>query len=107
MPVVTTMANTSSPLAMSLPTPTVTSPGSVLHSVNSKRGPPQMQCQAVMSQGARFKANRPVTSQAVEQLLDVIDEVMEELQWEESSKEANSMEEVHEIGEEFQELPNN
>ena len=39
------------------------------------------------------------------QLLDMIDEVTEELQCEEGIEESNSMEEVHEIVEEFQEPP--
>ena len=59
-----------------------------------------------MSQGVRFKVNRPVTSQAVVQLLDVLDKVTEELQCKENMEEAGSMEEVHEIVEEFQEFPN-
>ena len=59
-----------------------------------------------MSQGARFKVNRPVISQAVVQLLDVQDKVTEELQCEESMEEADSMEEVHEIVKEFQDFPN-
>ena len=60
-----------------------------------------------MSQGARLRANRPVTSQAVVQLCDMLDEVMEELQCEESMEEASAMEEVHEIFKEFQEPPPN
>ena len=36
-----------------------------------------------MSQGARFKVNRPVNNQVVVQLLDVLEEVTEELQCEE------------------------
>ena len=56
-----------------------------------------------MSQGARFKINRPVTSQAVEELLDVLDKVTEELQCKESIEEVDLMEEVHKIIEEFQE----
>ena len=55
-----------------------------------------------MSQGARFKVSRPVTSQTVVQLLDVLDEVTEELQCKESVEEFNLVEEVHEIVEEFQ-----
>ena len=58
-----------------------------------------------MSPGARFKANRPVTSKVVVQLLDVLDKVTEELQGKESTEEANSMEEIHEIIEELQESP--
>ena len=58
-----------------------------------------------MSQGFRIKVNRPVTSQAVVQLLGVLDKVTEELQCEESLKEANSIEEVHEIVKGFQESP--
>ena len=77
-PVVTTVAHTSSPSTTSLPAPTTTSPGSALHSVNQNRGPPQIHYQAVTSQDARFKANRPMTSQMVVQLLDTIDEFMEE-----------------------------
>ena len=58
-----------------------------------------------MSQGARFKAYRPVTSQTVVQLLDVLDNVTENLQCKESMEEASLMEEVHEIVKEFQESP--
>ena len=58
-----------------------------------------------MSQSARFKVNRPVPSQVVVQLLDVIDEVTKELQCEESVEEASSKKKVHEIVEEFQESP--
>ena len=58
-----------------------------------------------MSQGARFKVNRPVTSQAVVQLLDVLDKVTEKIQCEECVEEADPMEEVHEIVEEFQKSP--
>ena len=58
-----------------------------------------------MSQGARFKANRPVTSQAIVQLLNVLDEVTEELQCKESVEETSKMEEVHEIVKDFQESP--
>ena len=56
-----------------------------------------------MSQGARLKANRPVTSQVVVQMPNVLDEVTEELQCKESAEETSSMEEVHEIVKEFQE----
>ena len=69
--------------------------------VNPCRGPPQTRHQAAVSQSARFKINRPVTTQAVGQLLDVLDEVTQ-LQCEESIEEANLMEEVHEIVKEFQ-----
>ena len=41
------------------------------------------------------------------QQLDVLDEVMEELECEESMEKASSMEEVHEVVEEFQEPLNN
>ena len=41
----------------------------------------------MVSQGARFKANRPVTSQVLVQLLDMLDEVTEELQCKESMEE--------------------
>ena len=58
-----------------------------------------------MSLGARFQVNRPVTSQAVVQLLDVLNKGIEKLQCEESIEEADSLEEVHEIVEEFQESP--
>ena len=58
-----------------------------------------------MSRGAKFKVNRPVTSQAVVQLFDVLDAVTEEFQCEESMEEASLMEEVHEIVKEFQEFP--
>ena len=79
-PLVTTVTSTSLPPTTSLHILTATSPGSALHSVNPDRGPPQTWYIAVTSQSARHKANKPVTSQAVVQLLDVIDEVMEELQ---------------------------
>ena len=58
-----------------------------------------------MSQGARFKVNRTVTSQAVVQQLDVLDEVTEELKCKQTVEETNSMEELHEIVKEFQESP--
>ena len=105
MPVMTTVARTSLNPTTSLPTPTVTGPGDDPHSVNPNRGPPQTWHQAVMSQGARFNGNKPVTSQVVVQLLDVIDEVTEELQCKGNTEEANSMEEIHEIVDKFQELP--
>ena len=57
----------------------------------------------MVSQGAKFKVNRPVTSQAVVQLLDVLDKVTEGLQCKESMEEVALMEEVHEIVKEFQE----
>ena len=41
----------------------------------------------MVSQGTRFKANRPVTSQVLLQLLDMLDEVTEELQCKESMEE--------------------
>ena len=59
-----------------------------------------------MSQGARFKINRPATSQAVVQLLDVLDEVTEELQCKESIEEVDLMEEVYEIVKISQKSPN-
>ena len=43
-----------------------------------------------MSQGARFKINRPATSQAVVQLLDVLDEVTKEPQCKESIEEVEN-----------------
>ena len=52
-----------------------------------------------------FKVNRPVTRQAVVQLCDVLDEVTEKLEYEESTEEAGSVEEVHEIVKEFQNSP--
>ena len=58
-----------------------------------------------VSQGARIKVNKPVTSQVVVHLLHMLDEVTEELQWEESMEEPSSVEKVHEIVEEFQESP--
>ena len=58
-----------------------------------------------MSQGAKFKINRPATSQAVVQLLDMLDEVTEELQCEENIEESGLMVEVCEIVKEFQESP--
>ena len=73
--------------------------------LNPKRGPSQTRHQAAVSQGASCKANRPVTSHAVVQLLDVLDEVTEELQCEESMEKVSSIEEVHEIAKEFQESP--
>ena len=60
MPAVTTVASTSSPLTMSLLTPTVTNQGNALHSVNHSRYPPWTWHQLVASQGAMFKTNRPV-----------------------------------------------
>ena len=61
IPVVTTVASTSLPPTMSLPTLTVISPGSATHLISPNGGPPEAWHQTVMSQGARFKANRPVT----------------------------------------------
>ena len=54
-----------------------------------------------MVSGTRFQVNRPVTSQAEVQLLDVLDEDTEELQCEESIEDTNLMEEVHETVKEF------
>ena len=78
------VTNISLPSTISLPTLSTTSSESTSHLVNSNRGPPQTICQAAVSQGARFKANRPVTSQAAVQLLDILDKFTEELQCEES-----------------------
>ena len=107
MPVVTTVTTTSLSETMSWPTLSATSSGSTFLQTNPGRGLPQTRHCAAVSQGSTFKSNRPVTSQAVVQLLDVLDEVTEELQCEESVEEATSMEEVQEIVEEFQEFPNN
>ena len=102
---VTTMASTSLQPNMSSPTQSATSSGNTSHPVNPNRGPPQTKHQAAVSQGARVKANRPVTSQAVVQLLDVLDEITERIQCEESAEETNSVEEVHDIAKQFQESP--
>ena len=104
-PVVTTVTNTSSPPTMSLPTPSTTSSGSTSHPINPNRGSTQTGHQVAVSEGAMFKANIPVTSQALVQLLDVLDEVTQELQCKESTEEASSVAEVHEIVKEFQESP--
>ena len=96
---VTTVASTSSLPNMSLPTPSTTSSGNTSHPVNQSRGPLQSRHQAAVYPGVRAKVNRPATSQAVVQLLEVLDEVTEELQCEESTEEANSVEEVHETAE--------
>ena len=74
----TTVTSTSSPPTTSLPYPSATSSGSTAHQVNPSKGSPQTRCQVAVSQGARFKAYRPVTSQAVVLMLDVLDEVTEE-----------------------------
>ena len=105
MPVVTAVTSISTAPMMSLTTPPMTSWGSTSHSVNLSRSPPWTKCQAAVSQGGRLRANRPFTSQAVVYLLDLLDEVTEEVQCEESMEEASIME-VHEIIEEFQESPN-
>ena len=91
------------PQTTSQPTPS-TSSGSILLPVNPGRGPPQTMHLAAVSQCARFKVNRPATSQAAVQLLDVLDYVTEELQCEESV-EVDSMEEVHETVKECQDSP--
>ena len=92
---VTAVTSKSSPQPHPNLPPPATSSRSTSHPVNPDRGPHQTRHQAVVSQGARFKANRPVTSQAVVQLPYVLDEVTEELQCKESAGEASSMEEVH------------
>ena len=57
----------------------------------------------MIPQGAKFKVdNRPITSQAVVQLHDMLGEVTEELQSEESMEEASSLDEICEIPEEPQ-----
>ena len=78
-PLVTAVASSSSPQNTSLPTTSITSLGNTSHLVNPNRGPPQNRHQAAVSQGARGKPNRTVTSQVVVQLLDMLDEVKEEL----------------------------
>ena len=89
-PVMTTVTSTSSPHTTSqLVLPTIHL-GNTSVPCNSGRGPPQTRCQAVVSQGARFKINRSATSQAVEQLLDVLDKVTKEMQCEENIEEADS-----------------
>ena len=105
MHVMTTVTSTSSPQNTSHPTPSTISSGSTSLPVHQGRDPPQTRHQAAVSQGARFKVNRPVTSQADIQLLNVQDDITEELQCKESIEEANLMEEVHKIVEEFQESP--
>ena len=105
MPVMTVVTSTSLPQTMAQPTSSTISSGSTSLPVNPGRGPPQTRHQAVVSQAARFKVNRPITSQAVVQLLDELDKVTEELQCKESIEEANLMEKVHEIVKEFQESP--
>ena len=88
---------------MSQPTPSTISLGSTSLQVIPGRGPPHTRGQAAVSQGARFKVKRYVTSQAAVKLLDVLDEVTEELQCKDSMEEVDSVEEVHEIVKEFQE----
>ena len=88
-PVMTTMTSTSLPLTTSQPTLSTFSSASTSLPVKPGRGPPQTRCQAVVSQGAKFKVNRSVTSQAVVQLPDVLDKVTGELQCEESIEEAD------------------
>ena len=63
--------------------------GSTSLAVNAGIGPPQTIHQSAVSQGTWFKVNRPVTSQAVGQLLDVLDEVKEEIQCEERIEEVD------------------
>ena len=65
MPVATALTSTSLPPTMSHTTPAATSSGSAYLPPNSGRGPPQARHQAAVSQGVRFKTNRPVTSQAL------------------------------------------
>ena len=79
-PLVTAVTSTSLSQTTSQPTPSATSSGSTSLPTNPGRGPPQTRHQAAVSQDARFIVNRPVTSQAVVQLLDVLDEVTAELQ---------------------------
>ena len=71
-PMVTTVTSNFSPPNMSFPTPSTTSSGSTSHPVKPNRGPPRNRCQTAASQGARFKANRPLTSQAVLQIIIII-----------------------------------
>ena len=85
-PMVTTVTSTSLPPTTSQPTPPATSSGSTSLPNNPSRGPPQTRHQAAVSQGARFKVYRPVTSQAVVQLLDVLDEVTEEFSMRKTQK---------------------
>ena len=92
MPMVTNVTSTSLPPATSWPTSSATSSGSTSHPTYLGRGPLQSRHQAAVSQGARFKVNRPLTSQGVVQLLDVLDEDTEEMQCKESVEEAGSME---------------
>ena len=80
MPVMTTVTSTSLPKTTSSTTLSTISSGNTSLPVNPGRGPPQTRCQAVVSQGTRFKVIRPVTSQAVVQLPDVLDKVTEEPQ---------------------------
>ena len=56
-PVMNAIASTSSSPTTSVPTTTTTSPGSTLYLINPNRGPPKSRHQAVMPQGAKFKAN--------------------------------------------------
>ena len=102
----TVLTSTSLPQTMPHPTPHTICSGSTSLPVNPGRAPPQTRCQAAVSQGARFKVNRPVTSKAVVQLLDVIEEVTGELQCEGSVEETDLMDEIHESFKEFQESPN-
>ena len=106
MPMVTAVVSTSLPQTMSQPAPSATSSGSTSLLTNPGRCPPETRHQAAVSQDARFKANRPVTSQAVVQLLDMLDKVTEELQCEESMEEASSMEKVHENCQRISGVPN-
>ena len=102
---VTAVTNTSSLPFTSLPTPSTTNSGSTLHPVNPNRGTSWTRHQAAVSQGARFKGNKLVTTKVVLELLDMLDEVTEELQCKESTEDTSSVKEVHEIAEEFQESP--
>ena len=101
-PVATAVASTSLPPKTFLPTPSTTSSGNIPPKGNPNRVPPQTKSLAAETQGGRVKINRPVTSQVVVQLLNVLDEVTEEIQCEEIAEEANSVEEVLEIAEQFQ-----
>ena len=97
-PVLTSVTSASLSQTMFWPTQPTISSASTSLPVNPGRGPP-------VSQGARFKVNRHVTSQAVVQLLDFLDEFTEELQCKENIEEVDSMEKVHKIIKEFQEFP--
>ena len=88
--------------ARSAPATTITPSTSTSAPVDITRVPPQMRHQTVALQGASLKVNLSATSQAMVQLLEVINKVTEELQDEEELEGADLVDLVNETVEESQ-----